>query len=163
MLLAGAVTGLGPAAASAAACQAWTGVPPPSPGTSANGFNGVAVLPPCDAWAVGSDEDGTGLNQTLIEHWNGSAWTVVASPDVTGEDNFLNGVRAVSANDIWAVGESAGSGADQTLILHWNGSKWAQVPSPSPNPGTDNFLSAVAASSASNAWAVGWFTGDNGH
>jgi hypothetical protein len=43
------------------------------------------------------------------------------------------------------------------LILHWNGTKWARVPG--PHPGTTSDLFAVAAASASNAWAVGTFTG----
>jgi len=43
------------------------------------------------------------------------------------------------------------------LILHWDGTAWTQVPS--PNPARDNVLTGVAATSASNAWAVGSFTG----
>jgi hypothetical protein len=54
------------------------------------------------------------------------------------------------------VGFYAKGTARNSLILHWNGTKWAQVAS--PNPGPSNFLYAVAASSASNAWAVGQFT-----
>jgi hypothetical protein len=42
------------------------------------------------------------------------------------------------------------------VILHWNGTGWQQVASPSPT--VDNGLFRVAATSASNAWAVG-FTG----
>jgi len=38
--------------------------------------------------------------------------------------------------------------------LRWNGITWKQVPSPSP--GTSAGLSGVAATSALNAWAVGW-------
>jgi hypothetical protein len=42
------------------------------------------------------------------------------------------------------------------LILHWNGTTWQQVPSPSPAYGQyGNSLAAVAATSATNAWAVG--------
>jgi hypothetical protein len=47
----------------------------------------------------------------------------------------------------------------QPLILHWNGQKWAQVAS--PNPGTDGALDGLAITSASNAWAVGVFAGDD--
>jgi hypothetical protein len=172
VLLAGTVAGLGPASASAepasAACHAWTGAPPPSPGTGDNTLNSVAVLSPCDAWAVGFDQDSGGLDQTLTEHWDGSAWTVVPSPDVAGLDNILNGVRAESPTDIWAVGESAAgisatgenvagisaaTGGAQPLILHWNGHTWAQVASPSP--GTAAVLQAVRTVSATDAWAVG--------
>jgi hypothetical protein len=37
--------------------------------------------------------------------------------------------------------------------LWWNGSGWKRIPSPSP--GATASLSAVAATSARNAWAVG--------
>ena len=43
-----------------------------------------------------------------------------------------------------------------TLIEHWNGTAWTQVPS--PNPSGDNVLDGVAATSASNAWAVGFYS-----
>ena len=52
----------------------------------------------------------------------------------------------------WAVG---GSDSGKTIILHWNGRTWAHVNSPSP--GTQNGLFGVAATSASNVWAVGYF------
>src|SRR5215472_18088020 len=150
LLLAGLVTGIGPAGASAAptaACRAWSGPPPPSPGTDDNELNGVAVLSPCDAWAVGDQHSG-GVEQTLIEHWDGTAWTVVPSPNVAGRDNQLNGVRAASPADIWAVGDSSSPSSGQTLILHWNGHTWARVPSPSP--GTDDELNGVRTLSATD-------------
>src|SRR5438128_549063 len=31
-------------------------------------------------------------------------WSVVSSPNVGTRSNYLNGVKAVSANDVWAVG-----------------------------------------------------------
>jgi hypothetical protein len=160
LLLTGAVTGIGPAAASAATCQAssgaqvWGGQPPPSPGTADNDFTGVTVLSPCDAWAAGDYQDNDGLYQTLVEHWDGTAWTVVPSPNVAGRNNQLNAVRAKSATDVWAVGESFVTGSDRTLILHWDGNAWAQVASPSPGT-IGTVLEAVAGTSSTDAWAVG--------
>jgi len=159
LLLAGAVTASGPAGASVAACGSWTGAQPPSPSTMNNVLDSVVVLTPCDAWAVGYDTGSSGLNQTLTEHWDGSAWTVVPSPDVAGLGNVLNGVRAVSAADVWAVGASAAPGVEQTLILHWDGHTWQQVTS--PNPGTRAGLGAVRTVSATDAWAVGSFSNGN--
>ena len=161
LLLAGTAAGIGPATASAAACQAssgpqvWGGQPPPSPGTADNELTGVTVLSLCDAWAVGFDQDTGGLDQTLIEHWDGAAWTVVPSPDVAGRNNELNAVRADSPADVWAVGESFVTGSDRPLILHWDGHVWAK--SASPNPGGKAYLTAVRAVSATDAWAVGAF------
>ena len=61
-----------------------------------------------DVWAVGTRQDRSGaipIDRTLTEHWNGSSWSVVASPNVGGNDNLLNGVSA-NAGDVWAVGSS---------------------------------------------------------
>ena len=42
------------------------------------------------------------------------------------------------------------------MILHWNGTAWQRVPIPTPSEGQfGNGLADVAATSATNAWAVG--------
>jgi hypothetical protein len=133
----------------------WAVVSSPNSGTGDNFLMGVAVPSATNAWAVGSSSDKTLNQSTLIEHWNGTAWSIVTSLNPGTDHNFLGGIAAVSANNIWAVGgyDSAG-GPRQTLIEHWNGIAWTQVPS--PNVGTsNNWLSSVAVVSASNAWAVG--------
>jgi hypothetical protein len=65
-------------------------------------------------------------------------------------------VTATSARNAWAVGytDSNGGGA-KTLILHWNGKKWKRVPVLSLEPADSDALTAVAATSDGNAWAVG--------
>ena len=151
LMLAGVVTGTIPAAASAATCQSWSGLQPPSPGADSNELSGVAVLSPCNAWTVGSFENGGG-QQTLVEHWNGAAWTVVPSPDPGSADDGLAGVRAVSASDIWAVGADDNPGIEQTLIVHWDGHTWAHVTSPNPGgPGGFHALNGVTAISPKTA------------
>jgi hypothetical protein len=116
----------------------------------------VAASSPDDAWAVGwtgEVSEGTGQT-TLIEHWDGSGWTRVPSPDPAGSANTLTGVAVVSPDDVWAVGTTtAASGADQSLTLHWDGSTWTVVSSPSP--GGDTRLQAVTAAASDDVWAVG--------
>jgi hypothetical protein len=71
-----------------------------------------------DVWATG--ERGSG---TLIEHWDGTDWTLVPSPTPPGKlCNPLDGVAIVSAHDIWAVGSSqdGASGSPSTLTEHWD-------------------------------------------
>lgn len=71
----------------------------------------------------------------------------------------LFGVAATSSRNAWAVGYYQNQGGKlRTLILHWNGTTWRRVASPNPVAGGDT-LSGVAATSATNAWAVG---GKNG-
>jgi hypothetical protein len=40
------------------------------------------------------------------------------------------------------------------MIVHWNGTAWKSVPSPSP--ASNSVLTAVTATSAHDAWAVGY-------
>ena len=65
-------------------------------------------------------------------------------------------MTATSASNAWAVGAAFTSIGEKTMILHWNGTKWARVASPNPQGKTAEVtLDGVAATSASNAWAVG--------
>jgi hypothetical protein len=156
-LLAATLTATAPSSASAAACT-WKVVPSPNVGAADinNELNGVAKVSPSDVWAVGFSGGNTG--QTLVEHWNGSSWAIVPSPDPGGAaaSSALNAVTAVSATNIWAVGTYYGGQALQTLVEHWDGTSWAVVPSPDPNGASHNTqLTGVAAVSASDIWAVG--------
>ncbi len=120
-------------------------------------LNGVTLLSSTNAWAVGSYFNGM-ADRTLIVHWNGSVWKVVASPNVGGvsRENFLTSVVAISAQNIWAVGSHNNGTADRTLIMHWNGSSWKIAASSNRGgPASENILTGVAAASASEIWAVG--------
>ena len=137
----------------------WTQVPSADaggPGLDDSILAGVAATSAKNAWAVGDYLPGT-ARLTLIEHWTGTAWRQVASPDPSHDNNVLDGIAATSAKNAWAVGWVGNSqNASQTLILHWNGTAWNRAHSQNPaGSANDNILQAVAAVSASNAWAVG--------
>jgi hypothetical protein len=157
LVLAGTLAAL-PLTAASASCQAWSGASqPPSPGAFENELDGVTVLSPCNAWAVGATSDGfTGadIDKTLIEHWDGTSWQQVPSPSPGTDLNGLIDVRGVSASDVWAVGVSD-SGFRETLTEHWDGHSWTVVPS--PQPGQDSFLESVRPVSAGDVWSVGFW------
>ena len=134
----------------------WSIVPTMNLGSSNNEFSGVAAVSTNDVWAVGGYTSGANMDRTLIERWNGSQWSVVSSPNVGQDSDFLKGITIVSTNDIWAVGvDYTQNGANSaTLVEHWNGTQWSVVSS--PNPGTTrNALNAVTVVAANNIWAVG--------
>src|SRR5205814_2185963 len=111
-----------------------------------------------DVWAVGSRviiSGGFGIDQTLTEHWDGVQWSVVPSPNVGPNNNFLQDVAAVSSDDVWAAGIYSSMGLDEPLIVHWDGAQWSVVPSPSVGGASGNFLSGVASVSREEAWAAG--------
>jgi hypothetical protein len=153
LLAATALPAFGARTSSAATCPSWSGVQPPNPGTVRNELIGVAVLSPCDAWAVGRSGNAAKDEHSLIEHWNGSSWTVRPSPVPGSIKSRLLGVHAISAADIWAVGSYSDGSRAGMLTLHWNGSAWKQVPSPAPVSFPE--LNAVGAASATDVWAVG--------
>jgi hypothetical protein len=142
---------------------AWSLVDVPEKDPGSDGLADVTAVSQDLVWAVGttSSDDPIPVITTLIERWEGSDWEIVQSPNAHNGSE-LNGVAAVSADGAWAVGNTLNVNniQDGTLIEHWNGARWRVVRSPSPGiaPG----LEAVATVSATNAWAVGGTTRENG-
>jgi hypothetical protein len=147
--------------------SSWSTVPSQNAGSGFNVLTGVTALARNDVWAVGyftHDVNSTRPANTLIEHWDGSSWKIVSSPNIGPhsqyQSNQLYGITAVSPNDVWAFGSvfaSDGSGQQSTLLLHWNGTKWSIVPS--PNPATGNFRANILFGGTvipqGNVWIVG--------
>ncbi len=132
---------------------------PLAPGSSDNYLTGIKVISQNDIWAVGYYKDmSQTVSRTLTEHWNGTAWSVVSSPNKGTGSNQLLAVSASASNDVWAVGSfyNTNSGTYQTLTEHWNGSSWKVVYSPLATSSSDNYLSAVRAIASNNVWAVGY-------
>jgi len=137
--------------------MSWTIVNSPNPSGS-NSFQAVTcalLSPPEECWAVGETVTAKGRAQTLVEEWDGSAWSLVSSPNSGNYDDLL-GVTCASQGDCWAVGYYSGATNNQTLIEHWNGILWAIVFSPSTSTMQDNYLSSVACASALECWTVGY-------
>jgi len=135
----------------------WAIVPSPTiSGNYSNYLSSVTCASTTDCWAIGGHDNGLETDLTLIEHWNGSSWAVVASPNaITNQNNVLNGVTCASATECWAVGFYVpDANFSETLIEQWNGTAWSIVTS--PNPGFEyNSLNGVICNSANNCWAVG--------
>jgi hypothetical protein len=147
-------------------CVVWDVVPSPNAGTQNDELLAVAAISANEVWAAGWYYAGN-ITLTLTEHWNGTAWSVVSSPNIF-TSSLLYGITAVASNNVWAVGyslQNGGSPVGRTLILNWNGQNWTVVQS--PNPGAyDNRLYEVRAVSANDIWAVGFWSdcyGCSGH
>jgi hypothetical protein len=117
-------------------------------GDSWSTLTGAAAISSSNVWAVGWQD--SGVLQPLIEHWNGTSWSVVPGASPRGGESYLSSVSATGPNDVWAVG---GAAPNSNLVEHWNGSNWSVVSTPQPTRGSS--LSAVTAISPTNAWAVG--------
>jgi hypothetical protein len=136
---------------------AWTITPSPNIGTG-DYLSSVTCVASDNCWAVGYSISLTlNYDRTLIEHWNGSIWAIVSSPNSSStESNRLESVTCLAASDCWAVGHAEGSGAaNRTLAQHWDGATWSIVASPNADINAWNALYSVACSSSSNCWSVG--------
>src|SRR6266702_4571411 len=138
-------------AAQASSCGVWNVVPSPNIGTGQNQLLGVTAISATNVWAVGDSTNSLGYDQTLTEQWNGANWSVVSSPNSGIGYNYLEGVAADSANNIWAVGsyENSMNGPIQSLIERWNGTSWNVVSNPNPAAGADalNGIARIAGTS----------------
>jgi hypothetical protein len=135
-------------------CGTWDVVFSPSPNGSPYLSSVAAVPGTVELWSVGSYVFNYWL--TVTEHWDGTTWEIVASPNIPNANHYVYAVTTVAPNDVWAVGRyEPQAGGSRTLVLHWDGTSWSIIPS--PNPATYNGLYAVAAVSATDIWAVGYY------
>src|SRR5205085_890863 len=87
----------------------WTIVPSPNQSQAAGSFNalhGIAAVNSSDIYAVGyfADAASNGEQETLIEHFDGTAWSIITSP-TRGLAQQLNGVFALpGTGNVWVVG-----------------------------------------------------------
>jgi hypothetical protein len=132
----------------------WDGTSWTSVSTGAYDIADLAVLGPKNVWAVGNADEGSDVGQAL--HWNGTAWKTVAMPFVARK------VVAVSANDVWAVGENS----QQPLAAHWDGTSWKSSPLPTVSvpEGETGFayFNDLVALASNDVWAVGRVTWGSG-
>ncbi len=139
--------------------QQWNGsVWTTNPSTDLGEMNGVSCVDATHCWAVGDDR--ANPDHTVIETWNGTAWTLTSSPNSGTNSNDLEGVSCVSTTWCWAVGSVSGGTFDQNLFEHWDGSTWTipadTTASDNNSPSAhDNFLAGVTCKSTTFCWAVG--------
>lgn len=133
----------------------WTAFPLPNVGAQQNILQAVSMPSPGKAWAVGDFINGKFQQQTLIEHFDGTVWSVVPSPNPGAKQNILYGVAAITDTDVWAVGafEDAND-VWHTLTEHWNGTAWSAVNAVDTGANGNQFY-AVKALASNNVYAVG--------
>jgi hypothetical protein len=134
-------------------------------GTSDNSLGTVAGSSARDVWAFGNFlPDAKNSNQdatlTLAEHYNGSKWTVVRTPNTGVNFNSFYGGTA-SKGRAWAVGTYLNSQYQNRALLEvWHAGKWTIAHIPQPGAVRD-MLFGASALSPSNVWIVGDREGGN--
>ncbi len=117
-----------------------------SPQPGAADLRAVSASGPNDAWAVGSVN---GSGAALVERWDGNAWSIVATPVISGTPYA---VVTLGPNDVWVAGSFYTLMPNLTaVVLHWNGSTWTSYPLTSISVVTLTDLTAV---STNDIWAI---------
>jgi hypothetical protein len=127
----------------------WSVVPNPNPpGAIASGFWAVNCDATSSCTAVGNTAEGPGAETTLVEHGNGSAWAIVASPGVPGTETSLEAVACRSASACTATGAIYRSGSNSytaaPLVERETNGAWRVIPAPSPTGTSYDQLGGVA-------------------
>ena len=71
-------------------------------------------------WASNS-----GVQSAVIEHWDGTSWSLVPTPSGTATPQALSSVAALSPTDAWALGFQPGT--SNPAFQHWDGTAWSNV------------------------------------
>ncbi|MCQ9133115.1 hypothetical protein [Streptomyces hilarionis] len=101
---------------------------------------------PDDVWAVGTRLTTDPPNQVAALHYDGRRWRQTRLPEyrfardrvLPGETSTLGYVRALAADDVWALGSHTWEPEDETatdppfehFFLHWDGRRWQRAPHP---------------------------------
>lgn len=137
--------------------RAWAIVRSPNANLIFNSIYAVSATSPNDIWASGvfaPSDSNHNVHQTLIEHYNGRKWSIVASPNRNALSNNAYAMAAITPNAALATGNYFDGATFKTLAEIWNGSAWSLQPS--PNHGTsETDIFGMAAQSVTSAIAVG--------
>jgi hypothetical protein len=155
--------------------SAWSQVTTPNTGVGNDDLWGVATVPGATAdignvWAVGDYTDGSFVEHPQALQWvSPGAWNPNTPVNIPGSagNNILFGVTAITATNVWAVGNWRQSNGDpnvvppvppspaRTLIGHWDGTTFTTIQGPDVTTTSSDRLISVSGSGASDVWAVG--------
>jgi hypothetical protein len=129
----------------------WRNVTSPNVPEDYNTLLDVVAIGAADVWAVGYHEHDSDLRKPLVEHWDGTAWTILSGPHFDQPYNVLSAVTRVGRHDAWTVGYDYVN--LHGLAAHWNGRTWRVAST--PTIGISSPLIGTDAVSRSDVWAVG--------
>jgi len=137
----------------------WSVVDSVDVGVNGNQFYAVAARASSDVFAVGQQAGAGFPSKALIEHWDGTAWSVVPSPADPAATALPLGVAA-TANSLTVVGQQETDTAPYTTYVaagpaSWLSAKLSIQNTPNSGAGENDLFSAATAADGST-WAVGW-------
>jgi hypothetical protein len=150
--------------------SSWTIIPSATTGQAFDQLISVQCLSSVNCWAVGNAGPvaqmssflpifpGAIGDQGLIEHWDGSSWSIVPSvSEPAPNGGYLSGFECVGATDCWASGATTDDTGNASGILmeHWDGAAWTDMSASVPGSTAPGMLAGISCVSATSCWAVG--------
>ena len=160
--------------------SSWTILPGAATGQTYDQLLGVTCLNAANCWAVGNAGPaqqnpnflpiypGAVGDQGLIEHWDGSSWTIVPSTtEPAPGGGYLSGLECLSPSDCWTSGSVTDVSGQSSGVLmeRWNGATWTDISSSIPVPAASSsaaILSSLSCVGPTACWAVGSYGGFGG-
>jgi hypothetical protein len=80
-------------------------------------LDGIAAISANDIWAVGWVITTNGQMATLTEHWDGTSWKIIGSPNPGNFSDALFAATALSDGTAAAVGFQQDQGLDKIPLI----------------------------------------------
>jgi uncharacterized protein YegP (UPF0339 family) len=136
----------------------WAVQAPKVTGQTDTWLRGVSCSSSSACTAIGTSANGhssESIHKPLAMRWNGTAWTVQATPTVEGSpETYFEGVSCPSSTSCIAIGEY---GDKNPLGMRWNGTTWELHTLPIPPNEQNVYLDGVSCSSSTACMGVGNF------
>src|SRR6266511_3898609 len=135
--------------------QRWSTVPAPELGADRSGLDWIlSVVADASKADGGKSANREAPTRPLAERWDGSKWRTVDAPN-TGPSSEWFAISRIPGTGLMAIGSTSPSTTTRPLVerRHADGS-WSRGSVPAPDVRMA-YLSAAAAISRSNIWAVG--------
>ena len=133
----------------------WTIVNAVDAGSNGNQFYAVKALATNDVYAIGQQANSAFPGVALIEHWDGTAWSVVAGPADSSASALPLGITA-NSSALTVVGEQETDTAPYTSYVV-SGAPTSLAIQSTPMMGTgENDPFAVTIANDTSTWVVGW-------
>jgi hypothetical protein len=105
----------------------WMVVPSHSPPMTDGYLDAVAGAGADDVWAAGYSYGADSYDPGLLEHWDGSSWSIVDGPaGITGGYR----IHALTASPAGVVAAGEHQDTTRTLAAAWNGTAWTVLATP---------------------------------
>jgi hypothetical protein len=133
----------------------WSVVPTIDPGVSGNQLYAVKANASNDVYAVGQQAGNGFPGQALIEHWNGSSWSLLSSPIDQNATALPLGID-VTGSLLTIVGQQETDTAPYTTYVAAGPANQLTIQNTPDQGSGENDLFGVTTAADASTWAVGW-------